>query len=241
MVERMLAWIGLIFLALCGGALVIADNPAAYLGLADDRLAGIARGAALSMTVGIAFFMSTRERAGPVFQQAAVWVAVIITAGSVYSYRGELVGVGQRLAGNITPSTTVAAQDESYDKETERRTVAIRANQGGQFDVDTLINGTHVSMIADTGATMVTLTYEAARRIGIDVDGLDYSVKLRTANGIALGAMIDVDEIEVGGILVRQVAAIVSQPNVLHRSLLGMSYLRQVKAEFADDQLILRE
>ncbi|MGI9413512.1 MAG: retropepsin-like aspartic protease family protein [Hyphomicrobiales bacterium] len=237
----MLAWFGLIILLLCGGALVFADDPAAYLGLAEGRFADIARGAALSVIVGVAFLTSTRERGGPVFQQAAVWVAIVITAGAAYSYRTELIGAGQRLAGGVQPTATVAAQDESYDRETDRRTVAIRANQGGQFDVDTLINGTHVSMIADTGATLVTLTHEDARRIGIDVNGLDYTVKLRTANGITHGALIDVDEIEVGGILVRQVPVIVSQPDVLHRSLLGMSYLRQVKAEFADDQLILRE
>lgn len=237
----MFGWIGLLFLAVFGGALVFADNPAAYIGMAEGKPADVARGGALSIVVAIAFLMSMRDRAGAVFQQAAVWVAIVVTAGSVYSYRTELIGAGQRLAGNYLPSAAVSDRNESYDERTERRTVAIRANQGGQFDVDTLINGTHVSMIADTGATLVTLTHEDARRIGIDVNGLDYTVKLRTANGLTHGAMIDVDEIEVGGILVRQVAAIVSQPNVLHRSLLGMSYLRQVKAEFADDQLILRE
>lgn len=237
----MFGWIGLLFLVVFGGALVFSENPAAYIGLADGKAADIARGGALSVLVVIAALMSMRERAGAVFQQAATWVAIVIMAGSVYSYRTELITAGQRLAGQYLPKAAVAVQDESRDEQTQDRVVAISANQGGQFDVDTLVNGTHVSMIADTGATLVTLTHEDAHRIGIDVNGLDYTVKLRTANGLTYGAMIDVDEIEVGGILVRQVATIVSQPNVLHRSLLGMSYLRQVKAEFAGDQLILRE
>ena len=237
----MFGWIGLLFLIAFAGALAVSDNPAAYIGFADGKAADIARGGAFSILIAIAALLSMRDRAGAVFQQAATWVAIVITAGALYSYRTELIGAGQRIAGQYLPSAAVAVQEETRDEQTDRRVVAISANQGGQFDVDTLVNGTHVSMIADTGATLVTLSHEDARRIGIDVNGLDYAVKLHTANGLTYGAMIDVDEIEVGGILVRQVAAIVSQPNVLHRSLLGMSYLRQVKAEFADDQLILRE
>ena len=124
------------------------------------------------------------------------------------------------------PDIAFARDTQTSEIENNRRMVAIRARDNGHFDVDTLINGTHVSMLADTGATFVTLSHEDARRIGIDVNGLTYDVPLRTANGTTYGAIIEIDEIDVGGILVRRVRAIVSKADILHISLLGMSYFR---------------
>jgi aspartyl protease family protein len=88
----------------------------------------------------------------------------------------------------------------------------------------------------------VVLTAEDAQRAGINLHTLEFSVPLRTANGVTHGAIVELDEVDVGGIAVRRVSAVVSQPGVLHHSLLGMSYLREIGAfELSGNQLILRE
>ena len=198
--------------------------------------------AGLILSVCMALLLSLKEQAGLAFRQASLWMAVILTGASLYTYRTELLALGTQAAGDYMPEIALGRDTQTSEIENNRRMVAIRARANGHFDVDTLINGTHVSMLADTGATFVTLSHEDARRIGIDVNGLTYDVPLRTANGTTYGAIIDIDEIDVGGILVRKVRAIVSKADILHVSLLGMSYFREIGSfQLSGDQLILRE
>ena len=236
----MLAWIGVILAAICGVALAVLGVPSEVPGLGDKAVVDVVRIAGLLLCVCSLLFIGFRDGAGLAFRQCSMWLAVVVVALSTYSYRGELFALGQQAAGDLLPAET--AENDQATSPSGPRIIAMRANQHGQFDVDTLINGTHVSMLADTGATLVTLTDADARRIGIDVGALDYNIPLRTANGVTHGAMIDIDEVEVGGIRVRRVAAIVSKPDVLHRSLLGMSYFREIGSfELSGDQLVLRE
>ena len=238
----MLGWIGLALVGLLGGALCLFGIPAERLGLADDAVADVIRIAALVLTICAALLFSLRERAGLGFRQASLWMAILLTGASVFTYRADLMSLSGRVAGEYLPELAVAEQSQTTEIENNRRVVAIRAKGNGHFAVDTLINGTHVSMLADTGATYVTLSHDDARRIGIDVNGLAYDVPLRTANGTTYGAAIDLDEVDVGGILVRKVTAIVSKADILHVSLLGMSYFREIGSfQLSGDQLILRQ
>lgn len=238
----MLAWIGLIFLAVCGVALIAFGSPAEQFGVTDEGLAHIIRGAALSLVIGGSLIFSYRGNTGLAFKQAAVWLAIGLGLVSVYSYRADLFRFGQRIAGELVPGVPVAVETETTIDRGNRRMVAIRATENGHFNVETLVNGTHVSMLADTGATLVALTNADAHRIGINVNALSYTVPMRTANGVTHAALVDIDEIEVGGILVRKVAAVVSQPDALHYSLLGMSFFKQISSfEMSGDQLVLRE
>lgn len=123
-----------------------------------------------------------------------------------------------------------------------RAIVAITADRGGQFLVSTLVDGVHVEMLADTGASAVALTDDDARRIGIDMSALDYSVRVKTANGMAMAAPVTLDEVSVGGITLRDVRGMVGQPGSLHISLLGMTFIGNVaRFELRGDQLILSD
>jgi aspartyl protease family protein len=238
----MLAWIGLVLVGLAGGAIAAFGVPHELLGLAEGGASDVIRIAALILSICMALLLSLKEHAGLAFRQASLWMAIVLVGASVYTYRADLMSLGSQVAGDYLPDLTFAQETQTSETRNNRRMVAIRAGTNGHFDVDTLINGTHVSMLADTGATFVTLAYDDARRIGIDVNGLNYDVPLRTANGVTYGAVIDIDEVDVGGILVRKVPAIVSQADVLAFSLLGMSYFREIGSfQLSGDQLILRE
>ncbi len=238
----MMSWIGLALVGLAGGVIAVLGVPRDLFGLTDGGVADVAQIAALIFSICMALMFSRKQSAGLAFRLASLWMVIFLTAASVYAYRAELLSLAGKMAGDYLPNLAVANETQTTETHNNRRMVAIRAGRNGHFDVDTLVNGTHVSMLADTGATFVTLSHEDARRIGIDVNALTYDVPLRTANGVAYGAIIDIDEVEVGGILVRKVRAIVSQADVLAFSLLGMSYFREIGSfQLSGDQLILRE
>jgi aspartyl protease family protein len=121
------------------------------------------------------------------------------------------------------------------------RTVEIARGGGGSFAVATQVNGAHVSMVLDTGASAVVLTHEAARAAGLPLEVLNYSVNIDTANGRARAAPVTLDRMSVGGIIERSVPALIAPSGQLRTSLLGMSFLNRLESwEVRGDKLLLR-
>jgi len=235
-----MGWLALLILLAAGIWAIFDPDALAYFGMADESLAGTLRGVAIAIAIAGTLALNLMSRAESLFRQISTGAVIALTALSVYGFRDEIVTAAQRIAGHETGSGTAVVADNPAPAG-DPRTVAIRANEQGQFNVDAMIERTHVSMLADTGATLVTLSHEDAQRIGIDMNALEFSVPLNTANGLTHGAFVELDEVSVGGIQVRNVAAVVSQPGVLHFSLLGMSYFREIRTfEMSGDQLVLR-
>jgi len=109
------------------------------------------------------------------------------------------------------------------------RSVLVESDRHGQFVVDATVNGRSVRMLADTGASAVVLTENDARRAGFDARSLDFSVPVQTANGTTHTAAIMLDTIEVDGIVIDDVRALVAQPEDLTTSLLGMTFLGRLE------------
>ncbi len=102
------------------------------------------------------------------------------------------------------------------------------------------VNGARVTLLFDTGASVVVLTAADARRAGVDTGGLEFDVPVTTANGSALAAEVRLDQIAVGPIVMRNVAALVARPGALEESLLGMSFLERLKSYTVErERLIL--
>lgn len=95
-------------------------------------------------------------------------------------------------------------------------------------------------MMVDTGATTVALTEATARRLGIRPARTDFRYPVATANGTVMVALVELGDVRVGGITVRDVAATVVPGDALRTNLLGMSFLgRLSRFEMAGDQLVL--
>jgi aspartyl protease family protein len=107
----------------------------------------------------------------------------------------------------------------------------------GHFYVDAQVNGTTIRFMVDTGATVVVLSGQDARRAGLQL-----SAERETAMGV--GGPVEVvpvvlDRIAVGGIEARGVQAAVAEE--LPVSLLGQSYLERVgSVEIRGDTMVLR-
>lgn len=110
----------------------------------------------------------------------------------------------------------------------------------GHYWAQANVNGRWVRFLVDTGASSVALTAEDARRLGIDVDALDYGRPVITANGAAKAAAVRLDRVSIAGATVEDVEAMVVRDG-LPTSLLGMSYLgRLSRFEATPTALILR-
>jgi len=120
--------------------------------------------------------------------------------------------------------------------------VAQIARRGdGHYAVRMKANGTELMFLFDTGATMVVVRGEDARRIGIDPAKLNFAEEVSTANGVTQAAPITLDSLAVGTIVQRHVRALVARPQSLNENLLGQSFLEGLAGYGVENgRLILR-
>ena len=164
-------------------------------------------------------------------RHAAVWLALAAVLAIGYSYRFELTDVVNRLGGEIIPYAAVTTEDGA---------VRVRAHRDGHFYVDSRVGDQTVRFLVDTGATSVALSPADAQRIGFDLARLDFSRRLQTAGGIVRGAPVVIRSLEIGGIRLSNVRAIVNEQAMPH-SLLGISALDRLGGyEVRDGTLTLR-
>ena len=118
----------------------------------------------------------------------------------------------------------------------------IAADDSGHFQTEAEINGSRVDVLVDTGATLVALTYDDAQRAGVYLSPSDFTHEVRTANGVAKVAPVDLGSVTIGDITVRNVRGAVTEPGKLHKTLLGMSFLSRLsRVEMRDQALVLHE
>ena len=92
-----------------------------------------------------------------------------------------------------------------------------------------------------TGASTVVLKQADAKKLGIDIATLKYTVPVQTANGMAYAAPVRLRNLSVGPIVIPQVEALVAQTGTLKESLLGMTFLSRLRSyEFSGEFLTLR-
>ena len=96
--------------------------------------------------------------------------------------------------------------------------------------------------MVDTGASVVALTRSAAARFGIRPSRGDYTATVSTANGTIRRRARGLTMVEVGGIVVRDVDAMVLPDEALSENLLGLSFLSRLKRfEYANGRLVLEQ
>jgi aspartyl protease family protein len=141
----------------------------------------------------------------------------------------------------VAPPPVIAAPRSPPDVQ-YGRTVALRADAQGQFAATATIDGRSVPVIVDTGATAVALSADTARRLGIMPPQSAFRLAMSTANGITVAAPVTLNEVRVGSISVRNVAAVVVAGDGLSVNLLGMTFLsRLTQFSVAGSEITLRE
>jgi clan AA aspartic protease (TIGR02281 family) len=111
----------------------------------------------------------------------------------------------------------------------------------GHFRAIADVNGNNIPLLVDTGASIVLLTYDHAIATGLDMDALKFDLPILTANGRSHVAEVTLPALQIGDVSVKNVRAAVAERGQLHASLLGMSFIGNIKeAIIRKDEMIFR-
>ncbi|MEM7079453.1 MAG: TIGR02281 family clan AA aspartic protease [Pseudomonadota bacterium] len=120
-----------------------------------------------------------------------------------------------------------------------RNEVRLTRDSFGQYRVRGAMNGHYVTFLVDTGASIVALSERQAQ-----IMGLDYRAgkegQVQTAQGLAKAYFVFLDDVTVGSITLRSVAASVIEGAYPTEVLLGMSFLGQVNYAEENGVLVLK-
>ena len=233
----MSALLALSLLTSAGLILFLQRHTDTIAGFAGADFAMIATGLALVIFLGGPLLRGRGGLVG-VLRDAVGWSSLVLVLVIVYSIRDDLEPLADRIVAELTPPVPVSLSTEAPPA---NRDVRIRRQVDGQFVATMTINATAIAMIVDTGASTVVLKADDARRAGIDLDTLSYSVPVQTANGRSFAAHIRLSHIVIGPVTMTNVEALIARPGALHQSLLGMSFLSRLRSyEFSGDFLTLR-
>ncbi len=107
-------------------------------------------------------------------------------------------------------------------------TVTVAPDSYGMYHVNGSINGFQVDFVIDTGATLVSMNRNHAKRIGLNykLDGIESAS--HTASGIAKIYLVQLDKVRVGDIELRDVAGAVHDDDFPAVVLLGNSFLNKI-------------
>ncbi|HXF15773.1 MAG TPA: TIGR02281 family clan AA aspartic protease [Burkholderiales bacterium] len=120
----------------------------------------------------------------------------------------------------------------------QHATVALTPDKNGHFISSGSINGASVSFLVDTGATMVAMNVDEARRAGVNYLAGERGVS-QTANGITPIYRVKLAQVTLGDITLRDIDGVVHENSALPMVLLGMSFLGKLEMRRDGDSLIL--
>ncbi|MDY7547424.1 TIGR02281 family clan AA aspartic protease [Glaciimonas sp. CA11.2] len=115
--------------------------------------------------------------------------------------------------------------------------VTLKVNGAGHFVAQSQVNGGIMTMLVDTGATVIALPASDAIRLGINYKR-GQKTMMNTANGLTPGYRVRLDIVKVGDIEIRQVDAVVLESG-LSFALLGMSFLNRTEMRREGDMMVL--
>ncbi len=111
--------------------------------------------------------------------------------------------------------------------EAQAQTVSINPDDQGQYRIQGFINRRRANFLVDTGASVVAMSSEHARSLGINFS-IGQRGKVVTAQGEVDASFITLPQVNVGGVTAHNVQATVIEGRYPVEILLGMSYLNQV-------------
>ncbi len=142
----------------------------------------------------------------------------------------------------LQPPARAVAVQAAPQQSTSSRSLTLETGHNGHFPVEARIEGRRIDFIVDTGASLVILRESDAAQIGISPMRSDYTATVSTANGKIKAARATLDRVELGGIAVYNVQALVLPDEALWKNLLGMSFLSRLKRyEVANGRMVLEQ
>ena len=117
--------------------------------------------------------------------------------------------------------------------------IVMTADNQGHFYATGSVNGAAVRFLVDTGATMVSLGANDARRIGLDFNRGQKGMT-QTANGQTMVSKVKLDTVRIGDVTLHNVDALIHQTE-MPMALLGMSFLNRMEMQRDGSTMTLRK
>jgi aspartyl protease family protein len=170
---------------------------------------------------------------------------IVITAALI----GGLGVFMAQMADRISPATAkaVAAKPAATvamanSPSASSRSISIPRDFRGHFATEGRIDGQRIAFMVDTGASVIALNESSAARFGLRPVPNQYTARVSTANGTIKAAPTRIAMVEVGGLIVRDVDAMVLPDEALSENLLGLSFLSKLKRfEYANGTMVLEQ
>jgi len=125
-----------------------------------------------------------------------------------------------------------------YSAPAEMRVVSIWPTNG-MYHTSGTINGFTVDFVVDTGASVIALNGQTAKRLGLNYLEAK-QVNVRTASGVELAYSLQLKSVQLGDITLNNIAAVVIDGPEPQRALLGMSFLNAFDMERKGERMDLR-
>lgn len=151
-----------------------------------------------------------------------------LTLGAVAAiFGGDETAPAELKASSPTPDRITPAPPPAETPSPGGITELRRAGDG-HFYAGVVTNGRPVTMLVDTGASVVALTGEDARAIGLHWNPVGLGVVAQGASGPIRGVSLKLDRLVLGQHEARNVEAVIV-PEGLPISLLGQSFLATIE------------
>ncbi|MGY3237412.1 MULTISPECIES: TIGR02281 family clan AA aspartic protease [unclassified Bradyrhizobium] len=172
-------------------------------------------------------------------RNVVIFAVVMIGLGT---FMAQMADKMSSASATSVPRTTVALATAATAAPAGGRSVNIPRDGRGHFQTEGRIDGQRIGFMIDTGASVVALNETSAARFGLRPSRGDYNANVTTANGTIKAARTRIAMLDVGGLIVRDVDAMVLPDGALSENLLGLSFLSKLRRfEYANGQMVLEQ
>jgi aspartyl protease family protein len=194
--------------------------------------ASVSRGLAAAVVLS-----ASRKRVCGVMRNLMILAAILIGLGTFMAQMADKMS-------SAAASATTAPRRAAVEAEARAsgRTLSIARDARGHFQTDGRIDGQRIDFMVDTGASVIALNEKSAARFGLRPSRGDYNATVSTANGTIKAARTQLAMVEIGGLVVHDVDAMVLPDEALSENLLGLSFLSKLKRfEYANGKMVLEQ
>ncbi len=149
-----------------------------------------------------------------------LWVTVFFGLIGIYAFKEDFLAIKNRVVAQLVPYQA---------QQTPQGEIILKKSADGHFYVKVDINNVPILFLLDTGASDITLSADDAKRIGYDLNTLNYTKIYNTANGQVQGASVTLRSFAIGNVRFNNIPASVNRAE-MDQSLLGMSFLGLLKS-----------
>jgi aspartyl protease family protein len=158
------------------------------------------------------------------------WIAIFVIALGIFSYRGEIGGVADRVKSEVTGEA---------QQRVEGSALRVVKSLDGHFWVEGQVNGHSMRFLIDSGASITALSEASAMAAGLNIDQSGFPMLLTTANGTIEARRANIATLQIGPLRASDLPIVVSsafgEVNVL-----GMNFLSKLKSwRVEGDEMVL--